>query len=260
MGARLIVRRGHGSEVLTREGARVLEGAQEVLRLCGELRGDAATQAVSSLTIAASSAPLRALVPDLLERFSRRCPSCLVTVMTGSSDDVRRAVSDGDALVGLLGSADDRGNLEYRLVASDELVLVTPDNEVFRRARDEGALGRDLIGGAAMVARDAGSGTQRAVDGYLASLEAVIGTRIDRPRYRVASADLALDLVEHGMGVTVASTMTAAPRLRAGGLLSFSLDEPPVERSVYLALSRDALLGAPAQEFLDVLDEKIAEL
>lgn len=254
VGTRLVVRRGRSGGTLTREGQRVLESAQEMLRLCGELRGDATSRVESSLTIATSSAPMRALVPELLERFSHKCTRCMVTVLTGSSDEVRSAVANGDAAIGLLGSATDRGNLEYRKIANDELVLVTPNTEEFQQAKKEGTLGRDLIGSAPLVARDAGSGTQRIVDSFLASLEETTGTRIERPRYRVASADLTLDLVELGMGISVASKMAAGSRLRDGNLLSFALDDPAVERPLYAALAHDTLLGTPAQVFLELLE------
>ena len=257
LGARLLVRGSRPGVELTREGKRVYPCAREILRSCAELCRDAARARAQELAIAASSAPTYGLLPECLAQFARAMPGCRVTVRGGDTGQVTQMLLAGDIQVGIVGACDDRRHLSYEKVAQDHLVLVAPNTARFRRMRERGDVGRDLLRGP-LICRDGGSGTQRIIDNYLGELEAREGACVPAATYCVSSAELQLDLVARGAGVSIASMFVAHRRIAAGELLAFELDDSPLRRPIYVAHARRGSLSEPAQAFLAVVREAAA--
>ena len=245
------------SGTLTDDGKRVYQVAKDVLDKCRDLETGMVEEKRSELRIGASTAPGCALVPACVAAFSRRRPDCCIALRHGDSRAVQRMLLEREVQVGFVGSADDRQDLSYECVAKDRLVLITPCQDRYAAMRAGGALGRELLS-EPLISREYGSGTQEMVDNYLA------GAQLPAGGVRVAayvSNPVTLEkLVAEGMGVAIVSYLTVEERVAAGEVLSFELEERPVERNIYMAWRTKGELTPAAREFSAIVRKHIREV
>ena len=245
------------SGTLTDDGKRVYQAAKDVLDKCRDLETGMVEEKRSELRIGASTAPGCALVPACVAAFSRRRPDCCIALRHGDSRAVQRMLLEREVQVGFVGSADDRQDLSYECVAKDRLVLITPCQDRYAAMRAGGALGRELLS-EPLISREYGSGTQEMVDNYLA------GAQLPAGGVRVAayvSNPVTLEkLVAQGMGVAIVSYLTVEERVAAGEVLSFELEERPVERNIYMAWRTKGELTPAAREFSAIVRKHIREV
>ena len=232
---------------LTWQGEAALPMAREILDRCQALQGLAGPGGEGeTLDLAASTVPAQCLLPGLMAGFSRLRPGCRFRLRKGDSAQVHRLLEEGTVAVGFVGAALEPEQCLYEPVLQDQLVLVTANTARFRALRDQGVLGRALLG-EPMLCREPGSGTRRRFDAYLEQLGTDpaglrIVAQIDQP-------DALLGAVASGLGVAVCSALAARDRLEQGSLLSFQLEEEGCRRSLYLVTRRDRILTELEAEF-----------
>ena len=110
-----------------------------------------------------------------------------------------------------------------------------------------GALGRELLG-EPLIFRDRGSGTQRMIDNYLST-----GDRGDMEtdvRFYAADPEMIQELVARGAGVSILSALCVQERVRSGELLTFELEESPVQRDIYMVYQRKGTMSELAHAFV----------
>lgn len=231
---------------LTADGKRVYQYAKDVVSRCNELESALSTEQTGELLLGASTAPSKSLLPEQLRLFSQSHPECCCVVKSGDSERIQQMVLDGDVQIGFVGSTDNRQSLSYECVAEDRLVMITPNTPRFAALKEQGVLGRELLG-EPMVFRDHGSGTQMLIDNYLSTK--VGDAKRERARYYVSDPELLQELVALGCGVSILSILSVQERLAAGKLLAFDLEEQPVSRNIYMVYRKKSDLSDLAREF-----------
>lgn len=240
LGGPLFQRTARRQICLTWQGEAALPIAREILDRCQALQGLAGPDGEGeTLDLAASTVPAQCLLPGLMAGFSRLWPGCRFRLRKGDSAQVHRLLEEGTVAVGFVGAALEPEHCLYEPVLQDQLVLVSANTARFRALRDQGVLGRALLG-EPMLFREPGSGTRQRFDAYLEQLGADpaglrIVAQIDQP-------DALLGAVSSGLGVAVCSALAARDRLEQGSLLSFPLEEEGCRRSLYLVTRRDRIL------------------
>lgn len=241
---------------LTDDGKRVYQLAKDVLEKCRDLETGMVEEKGSELRLGASTAPGCQLVPSYVAAFCRRRPDCCVSLKHGDSGGIQEMLLEREIQLGFVGSADNRQDLSYECIAKDRLVLITPCQDHYAAMQAEGRLGRELLT-EPLLSREYGSGTQEMVDNYLA------GVRLPAKRVRVAayvSNPVTLEkLVAEGMGVAIVSYLTVEERVAAGEVLSFELEERPVERNIYMAWRTKGELTPAAKEFSAFVRKSVKE-
>lgn len=240
LGGPLFQRSARRQVCLTWQGEAVLPVAREILDRCRTLEGIIRPcEEGATLHLAASTVPAQCLLPGLMAGFSKKRPGCRFRLRKGDSDQVHRLLEEGSVAIGFAGAALDSERFSYEPVLRDRLVLIAANTLRFRTLRDQGTLGRELLG-EPMLCREVGSGTRQRFDTYLerigmdpCSLHVV--AQIDQP-------DAILGAVSAGLGVSVCSALAAQDRLEQGSLLSFELEEEGCCRSLYLVTRRDRVL------------------
>lgn len=240
LGGPLFQRSARRQVCLTWQGEAVLPVAREILDRCRTLEGIIRPcEEGATLHLAASTVPAQCLLPGLMAGFSKKRPGCRFRLRKGDSDQVHRLLEEGSVAIGFAGAALDSERFSYEPVLRDRLVLITANTLRFRTLRDQGTLGRELLG-EPMLCREVGSGTRQRFDTYLerigmdpCSLHVV--AQIDQP-------DAILGAVSASLGVSVCSALAAQDRLEQGSLLSFELEEEGCCRSLYLVTRRDRVL------------------
>lgn len=249
VGAVLLERGSRKKVTLTETGREVYRSAAAILARCRELEAGFSPQR-GELRIGASTIPMGYLLPPILSAFQKAHPGCHFLLLRGDSGAVHEMLAAGTVQLGVVGTELDRENLVYRKFASDELVLVTPNTPEYRDLRRSGVLGAELLD-RPLVARTVGSGTQNAVDRWLAACR----PEKAQPKIlaRVESNEGVLELVSQGMGNAVLSSLAAAAWAEREKVLIFPLEKKPVTRDLFLAWPKQGSLTPLAQSLIDYL-------
>ena len=150
----------HGNRIsLTDDGVRLLEYANRILALYGELR-DAFVEEQGAFSgeirRGASTTLSQYVLPGLLAKFRKLYPDVRVTLFNGNTEQIERQIADGKLDFGMIEGTASNPALHYELFMDDELVLVTSaSNTSFTREEITAA---DLPA-LPLVIRENGSGT-----------------------------------------------------------------------------------------------------
>lgn len=150
----------HGNRIsLTDDGVRLLEYANRILALYGELR-DAFVEEQGAfsgeISLGASTTLSQYVLPGLLAKFRKRYSDVRVTLFNGNTEQIERQIADGKLDFGMIEGTASNPALHYELFMDDELVLVTSaSNTSFTREEITAA---DLPA-LPLVIRENGSGT-----------------------------------------------------------------------------------------------------
>ena len=140
VGLRVFERTSSGV-ALTPEGVAVLEWAQNVLVAAEKFATGVRSllrEERANLTVAASMTVAEHLVPGWIVRMRTSHPDVHILMRLMNSAEVAQQVLDGRADIGFIEGPDIPSGLGVRVVATDELVVVTgPEHEWARRASVE---------------------------------------------------------------------------------------------------------------------------
>ena len=257
LGVRLIQRGSRRKVQLTTEGRQAYDMAKEILNRCQSLQNLGNTIEQCQLAVGASSVPSQYLVPELMLGFLAKNPDSRYVLQRGDSDKIHRLLKQGDVRIGFVGAAQDRENYHYHVVTGDRLVLITANNDHYRKLKAAGTSGRELLHDP-MILREIRSGTRKAMEAYL--------TRLGVP---VRSLDLVAQIdnteaikssVSRGIGVSVVSELTVREELESGKLLSFDLDSGGLFRNIYLCWRKDVMLTDVEKKFVEFVMEQSKEV
>ena len=238
-GCELVVRRP-GRAVPSETGRSLYSYALEILALrdkavanCGrhkEMGGD--------INVAASSIPYQFVLPVLTAEFSMKYPDVHFNLTGGDSASTERAVLQGSADLGLVGTLPESDELVATPLLEDELVLVTPDSEPYSGWPAE-AVPVEYLQQVPFVAREPGSGTWAEVQNYLEQQGYESGAL--RVVAQMDNPDAIAKAVEQGMGATILSRLAANDYARKGNIRIFPLEGNRMRRKIYLICRKNAI-------------------
>ena len=175
-----------------------------------------------SLSVHASQTIAGYWVPPVLVAFAAQHPAVEITLTTGNTESVARAVLEGAAEVGFIEGVIDEPALAVRTVAQDRLLVVVPAGHSWADGQPLAA--GDLLAGT-WILRERGSGTRSAFEGTLRD------SGIDPACLPVAmilpSNESVRSAVLSGQFAAVMSELVAGPDLEAGRLVKAGVELPP---------------------------------
>lgn len=245
--------RERGRVTLTAAGRRLHDYARRILDLTEEARRaltGAAEEVAGELRLAASSVPGQHFLPHVLAAFRDRFPLVRVRVSVSDTEAALSELEQGRADLGLVGGAGGGPHLEFRRLASDELVLVVPRRHPWWRKRQ--VCPADLVG-QPLVQRERGSASRGCFEQSLAragtdpsALNVVL---------ELGSGEAVKEAVVEGVGVAVLSRRAVRTDVRAGRLRPVRIDSVALARDISVVWDRRRPLAAPARRFLAFLTE-----
>ncbi|WNB88012.1 LysR substrate-binding domain-containing protein [Glutamicibacter protophormiae] len=166
LGVTLLHRSTRGS-TLTPDGLVVTEWARDVVDAARRLADGVSLLAhdasrAAPLRVSASQTVAEHLLPRWLAELRRTHPDSRVKVTVHNSQDVVQDLREGAGDVGFIESPDPPQDMHHEVVARDELVLVTHPQHPWARC-DRPVTAAELAA-AALITREAGSGTRTALD------------------------------------------------------------------------------------------------
>ena len=257
LGVRLIQRGSRRKVQLTTEGKQAYEMAKEIINRCQSLQNLGNTIEQCQLAVGASSVPSQYLVPELMSGFLSENPDRRDVLQRGDSERIHQLLKQGDVRIGFVGAANDRENYHYHVVAGDRLVLITANTENYRKLKNAGASGRQLLH-EPIILREVSSGTRRAMEAYLNRLG--VPVRSLNLVAQIDNTEAIKSSVSRGIGVSVVSELTVREELESGKLLSFDLDSGGLFRSIYLTWRKDIVLTSVEKKFVDYVMSQSEEI
>ncbi len=227
-------------ELLYRHGRAILHektvAARELTRLVHGLGG--------GLVLCGSTIPTEYLLPPVVAAFHATFPGTNVEVRVSDSKRACEDVLAGRAELGFVGARFESAGLAFRAFASDELVLVVPDNKPWEGV---GWIALDDLLRKPFLARESGSGTRLA-------FEKAIGRPIDGFNVvgSFGSTNAIKEAIKAGVGVSVLSIRAVRWELATGLLKIVKIrGAAAMTRDFFVAINKRLTLSPIAESFLE---------
>jgi DNA-binding transcriptional LysR family regulator len=245
LGVRLIERVGRGTRP-TPAGAELLHHAG---RIEGEVAAalDAVARHASGtmglVRLGTGATACIFLLPPLLRELRERFPDLEITVSTGNTADIVRAVEENTLDIALVTMPASGRILEIQPVMEEEFVAIAPPGTVLPDPATPAALAEMPL-----LLFEPGGNTRRIVDQWFAAA----GIQF-RPAMSLGSVEAIKELVAAGLGCSIlpASSVSADRREAAS---PYSRLSPPLHRTLASVMRRDKPLTRGIKEMLRALE------
>ncbi len=208
------------------------------------------------ITIAASTVPAQYLLPQILARFNEKYPKEQFKISEMDSAQVIEQVLNRTIDVGFTGTVLEKKRCVYIPFYEDELIIITPNNEKFRKLKKENEK-TTWIEEEPLIMREEGSGTRKEAEKQLKKSGIDISTL--NVVASIENQETIKRSVENGMGVSVISRLAAQKEIEAGELLDFALPLGDRVRNINIVYNKDIRLSGMTERFIRVVREVYGE-
>jgi len=245
-----LLERGTSGIQPTAAGQLVYHAAKELTkrwrRLEDDLHGFQDTL-TGTLTIGASTIPGTYLVPGWIKTFRSLYPKVDVTIEIGDSKKILDKLLDHQIDIGIIGLEQDSNKLKFRPIASDSLVLITPNGHPMVHSDDSDF---SQIKQYDFVLREKGSGTRKVMEDYLSIHECSLSDL--HSVVSIGSTEAVIAAVEAGLGISFISKLAALPAAKAGRIQIVEKFDPFL-RNFYFTSLTDTENRPIIKEFTELL-------
>jgi DNA-binding transcriptional LysR family regulator len=252
LGVRLLDRTSRGAllteggKLLLEHARRTVADAREIERAMRRFRG----MEEATLRVGGSTIPGDYMIPESLPLFLARCPGVRLTLIQGDSRDIVDRVAREEVEVGVVGSSFDEDGIAFTPLGRDEIRLVAGRNHPLA---GRGTLSLDELARQEFIAREAGSGTAKAVGEALA--QAGLPPERLRVRASLGSTEAVKHAVSSGLGMAFLSEVSVRREVARGELAEIPVEGLRVSRHFYLAERAGRELSPAARAFGELMRE-----
>lgn len=222
LNARLFVR--NTKEVkLSEEGKLLYDSAKQIVALQKKIEKtflENEKKEEHCITIAASTIPAQYLLPEILVKFNEKYPNEQFKVIETDSAKVVEEVLNHTVDIGFTGTVIDKKHCKYVPFYQDELIIIAPNNEKFRKLQETSSDTRWILQ-EPLIMREEGSGTRKEAEKQLKKSGVEIG------RLNIVASmenqEAIKKSVSNGMGVSIISRLAAEEEIAEGAILGFPL-------------------------------------
>ena len=256
--ARLFVR--NTKEVdLSEEGKKLYDYAKQMVDLEHKIEdtfhGDKENEQ-QCITIAASTVPAQYLLPQILARFNEKYPKEQFRISETDSTQVVEQVLNRTIDIGFTGTVLEKKHCVYIPFYEDELIIITPNNERYRKFCKDGMITK-WIADEPLIMREEGSGTRKEAEKQLRK------SGIDISSLNVVASienqEAIKRSVENGMGVSIISRLAAQKDIENGLLLGFDLPAGDRVRNINIVYNKGIRLSGATERFIRTVREVYCE-
>ena len=205
------------------------------------------------ITIAASTIPAQYLLPKVLMRFNEKYPEEQFKIKETDSAQVVTQIVDCMADVGFTGTVLEKKHCKYIPFYKDELVIIAPNMEKYRRIQEECPNDISWLEREHVIMREEGSGTRKEAEKQLrsagvnmADLEIIAS---------IENQETIKKSVRQGMGVSILSRLAAIDEAKAGQMLIFPIPGADEGRDINVVYNRNYQLSRSAERFIKIVKE-----
>lgn len=205
------------------------------------------------ITIAASSIPAQYLLPEILIRFNERYPKEQFKLVETDSSKVVTQIIDHMADVGFTGTVLEKKHCKYVPFYKDELVIITPNTEKYRKLQEESVGNIKWMKDEHIIMREEGSGTRKEAQKQLKN--AGISTDDLNIIASIENQETIKKSVSQGMGISVLSKLATSDEVESGLILAFPIPKADKGRNINLVYNKNYQLSRSAERFIKVVKE-----
>lgn len=200
------------------------------------------------LVLGGSTIPGEYILPALVGRFKAIHPEVSIMLRIGDTREVTEMVLDGEVELGVVGSREVEGKLEYREFLKDELVLVVSSNHPL--AKIGSIRSKDLVD-IPLILRERGSGTRMVFEEKLK----VKGVSLDGLRVvaEMGSTEAVKQGVKAGLGLAIVSRVAVEYELKMGTIKELPIKGLSLTRPFYIITHQGRAKSPLCQAFLEYL-------
>ena len=238
---------------LTPQGLSFFKYAQNILRMADEAKGVMKNAGAVSgqLRIAMAESIGISMFPHALTRFHRRYPEVRLTVMTGTTGDMFRALAQNDVdMIFHLDNPIFRSDTVVALSQSTPIVFVAPAGHPLGQ-ESEVPVGR--IVQEPFILTEKGMSYRSQLDSQLAEL----GLQID-PFLEFGNTDVVARLVEEGLGLSFLPEFVVRDRIDRGGVIRLNVPGIRVALYTQLIYHKGKWMTPAMQAMIDIIREESA--
>ena len=239
---------------LSDDGRELYKYARQMIDLEGQIEekfGSSRKEKKQCITIAASTIPSQYLLPEVLIKFSEKYPEEQLKIIETDSSKVIAQIVDHLAEVGFTGTVLEKKHCKYIPFYKDELVIIAPNTEKYRRLKEDGGADISWIKKEHVIMREEGSGTRKEA-----------GKQLKRAGIELSELDIIASIenqetikksVRQGMGISIVSRLATADEASDGHLLVFPIPYADEGRSINLVYNKNYQLSRSAERFIKVV-------
>ncbi|MGD9822760.1 selenium metabolism-associated LysR family transcriptional regulator [Desulfobacter sp.] len=252
---RLLDRLGKVTEP-TRAGAILYGYAKQMLALKQETQSamlDFLGHTKGQLLIGGSTIPAGYILPRMMGGFKTAFPDVSILLTVGDTDQITRAVKDGELELGVVGAKTSDPDIVQEKLVEDEMKLVVPTGHEW--AHRTSVTCKALLS-QPLIAREPGSGTWKTV---ISSMEKA---RVDvsrlEPAVTMGNCVSVIQGILNNVGISILSTIAVAEDLARGRLHALSVEDLDLSRNFYLTLSRKRTRSPICEKFIQFLKDQVS--
>ena len=205
------------------------------------------------LEIQTSSIPGYFYLPQVMEEFHELFPRVRFYVEQSDSRLVNENLMNQRGELGFTGYKGNSG-LCFEPVFYDEMVLITPDTDVYRIYQNGEAIPVELFINEPFIMREDGSGTRQEMEKALVYGKPVF-KNVDVIA-RMSNPAAIKQVVSRGLGVSIVSEQVIKRTAEQDNIRYFRIRGLEKKRCFYLAHNKGACLSPIAEHFLEFVREK----
>lgn len=198
------------------------------------------------VTISANEHTVFYLLPVIVE-FRKRYPQIKIEVKRGVASRIPSEITSREVELGVLSFKPSDSSVKSLAVKKDELVLIcAPSHPLAARK----SVNVSDLGNESFIAHNAKSPYRESVIETFAKHNTRLSIAVELP-----SLEAIKRLVETGIGVALVPRLSARTEINDGRLISLSVGEMKLQRSLHIVYRRNSVLSHAAQAFLDLAKE-----
>lgn len=205
------------------------------------------------ISIAASTIPAQYLLPKVLMKFNEKYPDEQLKIMETDSSKVVTQIVDHMVDVGFTGTVLEKKHCKYIPFYKDELVIVTPVTEKYKKLQQENMKDISWVADEHFIMREEGSGTRKEAEKQLQNA----GLKIEQLSViaSIENQETIKKAIRQGMGISVLSRLATEDEVEAGLVLAFPIPGAAEGRDINLVYNKNYELSRSAERFIKVVKD-----
>ena len=205
------------------------------------------------ITIAASTVPAQYLLPAILKRYNEKYPEEQLKILEMDSAKVVLRDIDHMVDVGLTGTTLEKKHCRYVPFYKDQLVVITPNTEKYRKLQAESADDISWICQESFIMREEGSGTRKEAEKQFA--RAGISVEELDVIASIENQETIKKSVSQGLGISVLSALASKDEVEEGHILAFPIPGADSGRDINLVYNKNYQLSRSAERFIRIVKD-----
>ena len=244
---KLFERSGRGIRV-TSAGTRLYPSAARLLSLYDEMDAEMKNWDTSgNLRIGSSISIGSCILPQLINRFSKKYPELELYVKVDSSDVIEQNILENHLDFALIEGSVHSEKLNSSVFLDDELVPVCSRFHPLAGAED---IELDSLKKEHFLMREPNSGTRQLADSSFALKNFQI-----KPTWESTSTAALINAVSIGLGISILPKRMLEKQLRMHQIASFTIHDLDLKRHYSLIYHENKFVSPTMQEFFDMLED-----